>query len=87
VSIPEGSDILDTAKRALEKARDHEENSFPGKPEADRENRLAIEAYERAIALYEEAQRQHPEKAAEIEQILESMYASLFWCKKRQTLD
>jgi hypothetical protein len=49
--------------------------------------RKAITAFEEAIALYEEAQRKYPDRAAEFEDILQDMFASLFWCKKRQTLD
>lgn len=85
--VPAGKSLMDLADQAYRRARVHEENSFPGKPNADEENRKAIETYEKAIALYERAQEKHPDQAAFIEGRLEEMYASLFWCKKRQTLD
>jgi tetratricopeptide (TPR) repeat protein len=80
-------ELWDRAEATLRKARRHEERSMPGKPNADEENRLAIAAFEKAIGLYERLQKKYPEKAAEIEELLSDMYASLFWCKKRQTLD
>ncbi len=86
VELPEDADLIEAAEQALAEAREHEANSFPGKPDADRENLLAIQGLEKAIRLYEEAQRTYPSRASEFEEILQSMYASLFWCKKRQTL-
>ncbi|MHC5080598.1 MAG: hypothetical protein ACYTHN_16430 [Planctomycetota bacterium] len=85
--MPPDNDLMKAADAVFRKAKHHEEKSFPGKPNADRENRLAIQAFERAIELYEEAQRKFPERAAFIEDRLEEIFASLFWCKKRQTLD
>ncbi len=46
----------------------------------------AIEYFEKALDLYEKAQKQVPERAEEIEDILSDIQQSLFWCKKRQTL-